>query len=124
MKRGFTILIADRNPHVRQYLRREMISDGYRVRLAKNGQEVLKTLSDREPPDLLILDLDLPDVTDLTILQQVRESHPSLPVVVHTLSSEHLNHPAMLSVNAFVEKDGASIEGLKRAVMDALRPTS
>ena len=93
MKEGFTILIADRNPHVRDFLRREMVSEGYRVRLARNGQEVLKSVLDDEPPDLLILDLDLPDVSDMTLLQRVQERIPTLPIVIHTFFTEYINHP-------------------------------
>jgi DNA-binding response OmpR family regulator len=123
LKDGFTILIADRNPHVRDFLRREMISEGYRVRLARNGQEVLKSVLDDEPLDLLILDLDLPDVSDMTLLQRVQERIPTLPIVIHTFFTEDVNHPSVLCTAALVEKDGTNIESLKKAVMDALQKT-
>jgi DNA-binding response OmpR family regulator len=123
LKKGVTILIADRHPHVRDFLRREMVSEGYRVRLARNGQEVLKSVLDDEPPDLLILDLDLPDVSDMTLLQRVQERVPTVPIVIHTFFTEHINHPSVLCTAALVEKDGTNIESLKEAVLNALRKT-
>ncbi|MBW1738006.1 MAG: response regulator [Deltaproteobacteria bacterium] len=69
MAKKFTILIADRNRNVREFLKREMIAEGYRVRLAKNGQEVLKLAYQHGPLDLLILDMDLPDAIEIPVLE-------------------------------------------------------
>ena len=52
----FIIMIADRNRNVRELLRRELESEGYQVRLAKDGRQVLRSINSDEPPDLLILD--------------------------------------------------------------------
>lgn len=116
----FTILIADRNPNVREFLKREMITEGYRVRLAKNGREVLRWIYHHEPLDLVILDLDLPDATDASLLEKLNDRIPSLPVVVHAFSTEY---EAAIDVSlpvAFVEKEGNSIEDLKKVVADML----
>jgi len=120
LERGFTILVADRNPHVRQFLRREMEAEGYRVQLARNGHEILQCVR-HGPPDLVILDLDLPDVREMAILNAIKEQIPTLPVVVHTFLSEYINHPAILSGVSLVEKKGSNIEGLKSVVFDLLR---
>lgn len=45
----FTILIADRNSNVREFLKREMMTEGYRVRLAKDSREVLKWAFSQAP---------------------------------------------------------------------------
>lgn len=121
MQEPFTILIADRNPHVRRFLKREMMEEGYHVRLAKNAREVLEFVFDHEPLDLLILDLDLPDASELDILRKLQERFPVLPVVVHTFLSEYVNHSFVLSSSAFVEKEGSNIDRLKTAVREILR---
>ena len=120
MEKEFTILVADRNRHVREFLKREMMAEGYRVRLAKNGREALKWIYHHEPLDLLILDLDLPDVSELAILKKLDDRVPALPVVVHTLLSDYANHPALSGAAAFVEKAGNSIERLKKVVFETL----
>ncbi|MCD6298030.1 MAG: response regulator [Deltaproteobacteria bacterium] len=120
MEKEFTILIADRNPHVRELLKREMMAEGYRVRLAKNGREVLKQVYDHEPLDLLILDLDLPDAGEVHILENIEDRIPTLPVVVHSFVSDYANQPAVLSTAVFVEKKGSSIESLTKVVFEVL----
>ena len=120
MEKAFTLLIADRNRHVREFLKREMQEEGYRILLARSGREVLGYISGHAPVDLVILDIDLPDAGDFGILEKLRKRIPTLPLVVHTFLSEYLNHTGTLSTMAFVEKNGNSIECLKRTVADIL----
>lgn len=121
MEKEITILIADRNPHVRDFLRREMMAEGYRVRLVKSGREVLKWAYHQEPIDLLILDPDLPDSSEVPILEKIEDRIPILPVVVHGFASDHGNNRALSDTVVFVEKRGNSIEGLKQAVSKLLQ---
>jgi CheY-like chemotaxis protein len=96
------ILIADRNRHVREFLRRELTADGYQVEVARDGREVLEIVNGRDQPVLLILDLDLPYVTELKVLEHLQEQLPSLPVVIHSflpVEEQHLPQTA-----AFLEK--------------------
>ncbi|MDY7036986.1 MAG: response regulator, partial [Thermodesulfobacteriota bacterium] len=80
MKQSLTILIADRNPHVRDFLTREMTKEGYSIRSARNGREVLNWISHQGLIDLLIIDPDLPDVGPIDLMTKVHEQVPSLPV--------------------------------------------
>ncbi len=121
MKSAYTILIADRNPHVREFLKREMTGDGYDVRLARNGHEVLQYAYSSEQLHLLILDPDLPGVHELTVLENLQNRIPSLPIVVHTFLADYVNEPVMLSVAALVEKKGTNVDRLKQVVCDVLR---
>ncbi len=86
------ILIADRNRHVREFLRRELMIEGYQVEVARDGREVLQMLYGQNPPDLLILDLELPYVTELKVLELLQEKLPSLPVVIHSFLPESESH--------------------------------
>jgi CheY-like chemotaxis protein len=108
-----TVLIADRNPHVREFLRREFLAEGYDVKLAKNGREILNIVYKPGPLHLLIMDLDLPDMEGPEVLTILQERIPLLPVVLHTFSPEN----GLLSIfplaEAFVEKRGNSVERLK-----------
>ena len=120
MGQQFTILISDRNRHVRELLKREMVAEGYRVRLAKNGREVLEWAYHHESVDLVILDLDLPDTSELAVLQKLEDRIPTLPVVIHSFLSDYANHQALLNVAALVEKEGNSIERLRKVVAEIL----
>ena len=120
MKDQATILIADRNPHVRDFLSREMELEGYRVRLAKSGREILEWAYHHESIDLVILDLDLPDASEMAILEKLEDRIPTLPVVIHAFLADYDNHPAVLNAAALVEKEGTSVERLKKVVAEIL----
>ena len=121
MKKEFTILIADRNPHVREFLKREMVAEGYKVQLAENAREVIKKVYAEEPLDLLIIDLDLPDSDQHSILEKLQKRPSAFPVVVHTFIPKYLNHPALLDLAIIVEKEGNSIDRLKQVALEIRR---
>ena len=121
MEKEFKILVADRNQHVREFLKRELMAEGYRVRLAKNVQEVLKQVYHSETLDLLILDPDLPGTDKLALLKKLQNRIPALPVVVHTYLADYTDYTNELSKLAFVEKSGSSVESLKKMVHEILR---
>ena len=120
MKEKFTILIADRNPHVREFLKREMVTEGYEVRLAENGREVLKLTYQTEAPDLLILDPDMPDTEVAFILKKLQSRIPVIPVIIHTFISDYADIEEFFTTAVFVEKKGNSVESLKEMVSDIL----
>jgi DNA-binding response OmpR family regulator len=117
----FTILIADRNPHVREFLRRELMAEGYRVQVARNGREVLRMTDVDDSAELLILDLDMPYVSGLTILEELENRKSPLPVMIHTFRMEYEKHPAVQRAAGFWEKRGDNIDGLKATVTQVLR---
>ncbi len=124
MVKKFTILIADRNRHVREFLKREMIAEGYQVRLGSSSQEVLKWAFHHEPLDLLILDPDLLDAEDAALFEKLNDRIPTLPVVVHSFGSDYSSHPGLADAAAFVEKTGNSVERLKQVVSEVLRQST
>lgn len=121
MKKRFDILIADRNPHVRRFIHREMTAAGYRVQEAESGADVLRQIYRNEAIDLLILDPDLPDVDSAVLLKRIRNRIPFLPVVIHAFAPDRDDHPDYMKTEAFVLKRGASIERLKEVVRNKLR---
>nr|MBC8363173.1 response regulator [Candidatus Desulfatibia profunda] len=120
MKSKFSILIADRNPHVREFLKREMTAEGYRVQLVENGRQLIKWVFDKESFDLLIVDPDLPDTDMPSLLTTLRDRVPLIPMVVHAFLSDYADHSDMLQEIPFVEKRGSSVEHLKKVVFEIL----
>jgi DNA-binding NtrC family response regulator len=120
VKHKFSILIADRNPHVRELLRREMTAEGYQVRLAENGRQLLKKAFQNEHLDLLIVDPDLPDVDGPSLLAELQDRIPSVPIIVHSFLSDQMEYLGLPNSVAFIEKQGRSIEQLKKMVSEIL----
>lgn len=120
MDHSFHLLVADRNRHVRELLRRELLEEGYSVELAKDSQEVMAILGGSRNPDLLILDLDIPNLAGVSMLESLLERKPALPVVIHTLEAESAGMPSLKDVAAWVEKSGDT-DRLKRVIHDVLK---
>ena len=106
MKKNYTLLIVDRNPYIRSFLKREMSAVGYDIGLAGNGRQTIERVNSVKPPDLLILDPDLPDTEGIVLFQQLYAHMPNIPVVVHTLSSEYEKYSGISGVAACIEKSG------------------
>lgn len=83
------ILIADDHPVVRQGVK-QILAEELELQQfgeARNAKEVLENVS-RKKWDILILDINLPDMNGLEILRQLKKVHPDLPVLVLTVFDE------------------------------------
>ena len=114
MKKEFTILVADRNPHVRKFLKRELTLEGFRVQVAENATKALKRAYHTEPIDLIIIDPDFFDGDQDALIKQLQNRIPVLPVVIHSLQSDDDPYPADSRQIVFIEKREDSIEHLKK----------
>jgi two-component system KDP operon response regulator KdpE len=74
------VLVVDDEPPIRKLLRMGLSTQGYRVLEASNGKMALDMLA--ENPDLVILDLGLPDMQGLDLLRTVRARNEQIPIVV------------------------------------------
>jgi DNA-binding NtrC family response regulator len=114
-----TILIADRNPNVRGFLKREMASENYRVICAEDAKTMFKLVSEPFMVDVLVLDPNLPDMEAPDVLDKLGRQRPSLPVIIHSLLEENSFSSRLESV-LFIEKRGRSIEAIKRVVRESI----
>lgn len=120
---GFTILIADRNRRVRDFLKREMLNEGFGVHLAENAGELLYEALNLDPLDLIIVDPDLPGAEPLDLLRDLQRRRPPVPVVVHT---HYINSgPEAAGCSGadrclMIEKGGSSVEKLKQVAFQML----
>lgn len=122
MKGEFTILIADRRRAHREFLRREFLREGYGVRLARECGEVWTILKGFDPPDLLILDLEIPACGGWSLLGRLPQEAPRLPVIVlHTPETAYARERALECAAALMAKDLGRVDRLKELVAEILR---
>ena len=83
------VLVVDDNPKLRSFLRVNLEFDGMVVREAATAEEGLAAL-DEDPPDLVMLDVNLPGIDGWEMLRRVRERHgiDTLPVIMFSGESE------------------------------------
>ena len=77
------VLIVDDDDRLREFVRVNLEMEGYAVREASNAEEGLKALED-EPPDLILLDVMMPQVDGWEMLRRVQERHGvgAIPVIM------------------------------------------
>lgn len=104
MGKPLLILIADPNPFIRSFLSRELQTAGYRTVEAGNSSEILAQLNVETPPDLLVMELDLPASIGINVLTRVQNLVPPIPQIIYTHLTEYENHPAVAKADDFIEK--------------------
>ncbi|MBI5836642.1 MAG: sigma-54-dependent Fis family transcriptional regulator [Candidatus Eisenbacteria bacterium] len=77
------IWIVDDEESIRRFVAQGLQAEGFAVRTAATGAEGL-TLLEGDAPDVLLLDLRLPDMTGLEVLEKARSLHPDLAVILLT----------------------------------------
>lgn len=105
MGKDFTILVADPNPNVRQFLARELTGSGYHVVTAENYKEFFQYIMGATPPDLIIFDLNLPHANGFDVLRRINSLRPPIPTIIYSYLAEYEKHPETRKVDAFVQKE-------------------
>jgi two-component system NtrC family response regulator len=81
------LLVVEDERSAREYLRLLLEEEGYRTTLAADGVEAMVAL-EREPFDVLISDIHMPNMDGLELLTHVKQRWPAMPVIVITAASE------------------------------------
>jgi two-component system KDP operon response regulator KdpE len=92
------VLVVDDEPPIRKLLRMGLSAQGYDVLDASNGKTALELLD--EKPNLVILDLGLPDIDGLELLRRIRHRQEGLPVVVLSSRGDEAGKVAALDLGA------------------------
>ena len=98
MSAAVKILVVDDEPPIRNLLRMGLAAHGYEVLEAPNGRIALELLERK--PDLVILDLGLPDIDGLELLRRIRGAREGLPVVVLSSRGDEAGKVAALDLGA------------------------
>jgi len=81
------ILVVEDEPRILAFVTRRLEAEGFRVDAAADGAAALEGVR-RARPDLVVLDLLLPRVDGLTVLRELRQTQPELPVVIVSARSD------------------------------------
>jgi excisionase family DNA binding protein len=104
---GPTILIVDDDDRIREFVRVNLEMEGYSVREAANAEEGLSALEEQSP-DLILLDVMMPQVDGWEMLRRVQERHGigAIPVVMFSgkVDDETLADAESRGAQAFIGK--------------------
>ena len=93
-----TILVVDDEPQIRRALRTSLEAHGYAVQTAGTGEEALVAAAEASP-DLVFLDLGLPDLDGTEVIQRIR-SFSEVPVIVLSVRDRQADKVAALDAGA------------------------
>jgi two-component system response regulator (stage 0 sporulation protein F) len=108
------ILVVDDEEGIRQLYKEELEDEGYEVELAERGEEALEKIS-RAKPDAVILDLKMPGMGGLDVLEWIREQDKDLPVIISTAYGEYKSDLTTWASDAYIVKS-ADLTELKRVI--------
>ena len=92
------VLVIDDEPPIRKLLRMGLETQGYQILDASNAKTALELMP--EKPDLVILDLGLPDMQGLELLHQIRAAIEDVPIVVLSSRGDEIAKVAALDQGA------------------------
>ena len=95
-----TVLVVDDEQVMREILEALLRQAGYSVRLAETGEQGIRIV-DREPVDLAVVDVMLPDISGLKVLERIRQIDPELSVVMLTAFASVETAVAAIKCGAF-----------------------
>jgi len=105
-KQGKRILLVDDDAEIVESLRLALESNGYTVLVARDGNQGL-ALSERENPDLVILDMMMPKRSGFLVLEKMRRTRDTPMRVIMITANEGTRHKAyaeMLGVDDYIRK--------------------
>ena len=104
------ILIVDDDLHIQRLYKEEFEDEGYEVVVASNGQEAIE-MFEKESPDIVTLDILLPDIDGIRVLRQMKEKNPKIPVIMST-AYDYRDDFAVWASEAYIVKS-SDLEELK-----------
>ena len=98
-------MVVDDEEELRQLLTKILRQEGFQVAAARSGREAL-ALVEQEPPDLIILDLVMPEMDGLETLKRLRERGVTAKVVILTAygTAQQTREAMALDVREFIGK--------------------
>ena len=115
-----TVLLVEDDELVMDAMTRTLVRQGYLVLSARSGHDAMSLMyTPLQPINVVVLDLNLPDVSGIDLCARIHELHPSLPVVVCTGGTDPADAEGLinLGVRRFFHKPVpmadliASVEG-------------
>ena len=116
-----TVLLVDDERNIQLTLSRALSMEGYSVEVAGGGREALDKIG-ALPVDVVVMDVRMPDLDGLSVLEKARETRPDLPVVIMSGhgSIETVRSAFKLGASDYLEKPITEKEKLLVAVRNAI----
>jgi len=117
------ILVVEDEDNQRLLYRRELEDEGYEVVEASGGRQAVSLIEKGLRPDLVILDISMPDMDGIETLGKILSRDNSIPVILNTAYSTYKDNFMTWSADAYVVKSSDLTE-LKQKIDEVLKERS
>lgn len=107
------ILVVDDDIHIQKLYKEELEEEGYEVLVAGSGTKAME-LFIQENPDIVTLDILMPDVDGIKLLRQMKEKKPRLPIIMST-AYDYRDDFAVWASEAYIVKS-ADLDEMKKTI--------
>jgi DNA-binding response OmpR family regulator len=97
------ILVVDDEKSIRALCAEELSEEGYEVITTGEGKEVMRLIAD-EKPSVVVLDIRMEDCDGLDLLQELRNAHPELPIILNTAYDSYREDVKSVAADYYVVK--------------------
>jgi len=102
------ILIVDDDKNILLLYKDDLEDAGYEVIVADSGKEALR-LFEKENPDLVSLDISIPDIDGIELLRIMKEKRPRLPIIMNT-SYDYRDDFSVWACDSYIVKSSDTTE--------------
>ncbi len=108
------ILVVDDEESIHLLYREEFEEEGYEVVSAMSGEEALQLFKE-DPPDLVVLDINMPGMDGIEVLRQMKQMQPDIPVILSSAYPEYKQELASWASDDYIVKS-FNMDELKESV--------
>jgi len=112
------ILLVDDENHIRALYAEELTEVGHQVTTAASGRNLLRKIALLQP-EVVVLDIKIGNYDGLELLQDIRNRHDSLPIILCSAYDKFKDDPRSISADYYVVKS-FELSGLKIAIQRAI----
>lgn len=112
------ILIVDDEENIRFLYEQELLDEGYQTILAKDGKECLELIQ-KDPPDLIILDIRMPRMDGLEAIGKIIEINKNIPIIINSAYSTYKDDFMSWAADAYIVKS-YDLDTLKNTIREIL----
>ncbi|MCS7215215.1 MAG: response regulator [Thermodesulfovibrio sp.] len=109
------ILVVDDEKNILMLYKAELEEEGYEVITANSGREAIE-LFETQKPDMVTLDIMMPDIDGIQVLRQIKQKNPNIPVIMLT-AYDYRDDFAIWASDAYVVKS-SDLAPLKETIKE------
>jgi len=107
------LLIVDDDTNIQRLYKEELEEEGYDIVIASTGKDALE-MFEKENPDIVTLDILMPDIDGISLLRKMKEKRPDIPIIMST-AYDYRDDFAVWASEAYIVKS-SDLGELKKTI--------